>query len=279
MARSSRSIHALIAAVMVVLVVVGASTAVSAAPAAATVGPPDAPLTQVTTSVATNCGTFPITATVPTYVNAGRPFRVTLTAPGLTSGPNGVVTALLTIAGGTKTSANVSFGNTAYFVAAWSSPEPEFRLSITGFDAFDATDILEQFCAVDSPVELAAIPVLHNTPFSAANITATQQYGFYCIAHPTGTLQQIGVSAISVTTPNQAHQGEPFTVSGPASVTGGVRSGNTVTPTGKVGDTVDFWYDSSYVVFAPPPFPPVPVLVCTQLDGPVHLASVPIVAR
>jgi hypothetical protein len=150
-------------------------------------------------------------------------------------------------------------------------------VSITGLDGFHAANIIEQSCSVDSPVELAAIPVLHSTPFSAADITATQQFGFYCLAM--GNLSQLGVSNVSVTVPDQVHQGEPFTFSGAASVTGGVQSGNTVTPTGKVGDTVDFWYDSSYVEYAPPPYQNIPVIVCTQLDGPVHLASVPIVAR
>ena len=59
----------------------------------------------------------------------------------------------------------------------------------------------------------------------------------------------------------------------------GVRAGDTVTPTGAVGETVDFSFDASFTELAPPPLPPVPVNVCEQQGGAVHLASVPIVAR
>ena len=63
------------------------------------------------------------------------------------------------------------------------------------------------------------------------------------------------------------------------SVVGGVRSGDTITPTGAPGETVEFSFDGSYTQYARPALPAHPGHVCQQSSGAVHLASVPILAR
>ncbi len=71
-------------------------------------------------------------------------------------------------------------------------------------------------------------------------ITAEQRVGILCLSYPGGRLSNVYTQDVSITVPNQVREGEPFPVTGPAvSVVGGVRSGDTITPTGAAGETVE----------------------------------------
>jgi hypothetical protein len=218
-------------------------------------------------------------ATVPTSVRAGRPFPVEVAFDGFPLPPTTAGYVHVSIGGGTATDTTIAVGGSTYLVATW-APSQQYTLAITGFGFLDGFQFIDQSCVVDAPAALASIPVRHATPFDAARITAEQRVGILCLRFPGGR-PSADVQDVSVTVPNQARAGEPFTIDaqGAVGVTGGVQSGQTITPTGAVGETVDFSYNGSFTQVLPPPFPPIPVIICDQRGGTVHLASVPIVAR
>jgi hypothetical protein len=266
--------------------VVGAPTATPASPLG---GPPDSPTTQVSVTVTATCsggpsGDYSFVATVPRSVRAGRPFPVEVALDGFSLPPTTAGYVHLSIGGGTATNITIAVEGSTYLVATW-APHQQFNLTITGFGFLDGTQFIAQSCVVDAPATLASIPVRHATPFDAAQITAEQRVGILCLQFGVpgfpGPRPFVNVQDVSVTAPNQARVGEPFMIEaqGAVSVTGGVESGQTITPTGAVGDTVDFSYNGSFTEHLPPPFPPLPRLICDQWGGTVHLASVPIVAH
>ncbi len=261
--------------------VVGAPGRTDASPA---VGPPDSLTAEVPVTIRAACNgappaDFPFVATLPTSVRAGRPFPVQIALAGfpLPSTASGYVR--LSIGGGTASEATIAVEGSSYLVATW-TPRQQFTLAVAGFGILDASQFIDETCLVDAPVALASIPVRHATPFDAAQLTAHQRTGLLCLRFPGGR-PSLETQDVFVTVPNQAHVGEPFTIddAGGVSVTGGVRSGQTITPTGAVGDTVEFSYDGSFTQTFPPPFPPAPLLICDQQGGPIHIASVPIVAH
>jgi hypothetical protein len=260
---------------------VGAPTTTSASPVE---GPPDSSTRQISVTVSANCsggasGDYPFVATVPTSVRAGRPFPVEVAFDGFPLPPTTTGYVNLSIGGGTATNSTIAVEGSSYLVAT-RAPRQQFTLAITGFGFLDGSQFIDQSCVVDAPAALASIPVRHATPFDAAQITAEQRVGIFCLSFPGGRPSAF-VQDVSLTVPNQARAGEPFAIDAleAVGVTGGVRSGQTVTPTGAVGDTVDFSYNGSFTQYLPPPFPPLPSLICDQRGGTVHLASVPIVAR
>jgi hypothetical protein len=279
--RPSRTIGLALAVVAAVAGgVIAAPPPTSAAPAQ---GPPDSPTTDVAVTVTADCPgwggvDFEVLATVPTSVRAGRPFPVRITVGGFPSGATESAFVGLAITGGTKTEATFSPGGTGYFVAAGASGTRTFGLSVTRLGFLDGFQFIDVTCTPIAPVPLVTLPVRHSAPFAGGNITATQTVGLFCITLP-GGYPSAETDSVAVTVPNQARVGEPFPIDGPGDVSGGVRSGDTVTPTGEVGDTVEVTYDGSYQLTFPPPFPPLPYHTCGQRGGPVHLASIPIVAR
>lgn len=258
---------------------VAATSAASGAPAD---GPPDSPTTELHVTVTATCegdapDEYPFVLTVPESVRAGRPFPVEIAldeAP-----PPGVVALVgLSVGGATTTDATVSIGGRAHFVATW-TPGQDLTLAITRFAAVDHVQFTETWCVFDAPAEVAVIPVRHATPFADAALTAHQRVTIVCWNYP-GGWASLSAQDVSLTVPNRVGAGEPFTIQsvGPIGVSGGVRSGQTITPTGAVGETVEIWSDGSYTQYAPPPYPPIPLRICEQEGGAVHLASVPIVA-
>ncbi len=245
-------------------------------------GPPDSPTTVVTATVSATCngGTIPqdlaFDLTVPTSVRTGRPFPVEVAAHDLPL-PDGVAAqAGLSIAGASTTGVNVSMEDPTYLVAT--DGHRDVTLAISQFSVFDPATLYQSSCVVDASTPVVTIPVRQATPFAHASLTATQRVGVLCLSFPGGRLSSVDVYDVSITVPNQVRAGEPFTITGSdVDIVGGVRSGDTVTPTGAAGDTVEFSYDASYTQTAPPPLPPVVILVCQQQGGPVHLASLPIV--
>jgi hypothetical protein len=261
--------------------VVGAPATGSGSPAQ---GAPDIPTTQVTTTVSMSCdGGAPADVgfllTVPTSVRAGRPFPLEIAVDGTALPDTAAGYVRLSISGSTATEVTVAVEGTTHLVAPWAPPKG-LTVTITGYGVIDPADYFETSCAADAPTPAAAIAVRHATPFAAALLTAEQRVGLFCLNYP-GGWPDGSVDTVAVTVPNQVAVGQPFTIDAPGDVdvSGGVRSGQTVTPTGAVGDTVDFSYDGSYTVTFPPPYPPAPARICSQRGGPVHLASVPIVAR
>jgi hypothetical protein len=273
----------LIAIAVVAGGVVGAPAVASGSPTQ--VGPPDAPTTQVTAAVSLSCTTgggvldVGFTLTVPSTVRAGRPFPLTVS---IDEGQLPVTASdfvSLSVTGATQTEITIDSGATTYLVPTW-APQQRLTITITGFGLFDFNQFIQARCTAPTPAVAASIAVRHATPFAAAQLTAEQAVGIFCLSFPGGRPSGF-TSDVGVIVPNQVRVGEPFPIEGGVgvSVSGGTRSGQTVTPTGEVGDTVDFTYNGGFTRIAPPPFPPFPLLTCTQEGGTVHLASVPIVAR
>lgn len=270
--------------IVVAAIGVAATAGAAAADASPAVGPQDSPTTQVPVTVRASCGgapetDYPMVATVPTAVRAGRPFPVKITFADSPLPSTGSGYVRLAIGGGTQSEATLGVEGTGYLVAA-GRPRQQLTLAIAGFGFVDTSVLIDETCAVESPVALPPIPVRHATPFDAAQLTAGQRVAILCLTFPGGR-GFLSTQDVSVTVPNQVRVGEPFTIEDSAGVDvrGGVLSGQTVTPTGAVGDTVDFSFDGSFTRYLPPPFPPIPSIICDQRGGAVHLASVPIVAR
>ena len=247
-------------------------------------GPPEGPPTVVTATVSASCNGGPASdlsfdLTVPTWVRAGRPFPVEVASTEFPL-PDGVASHLgLSVTGASVTDVTVAMEDPTYLVAA-SAPGQDVTLAITTFDVFDPAQLFSSSCTVEAPAAVATVRVRHAAPFAEASLTAEQRVGILCLSYPGGRLSSVYTQDVSITVPNQVHEGEPFPIAGPAvSVVGGVRSGDTITPTGAPGETVEFSFDGSYTQYAPPPYPPIPVTVCQQSSGAVHLASVPILAR
>src|SRR5918998_2036745 len=247
-------------------------------------GPPDSPATEVRATVAMSCDggdptdvTFMVT--VPGVGRAGRPFPLEIAVDGTPLPATAAGYVRLSLAGSVATEVTVAVEGTTYLVAPW-APQQDLAVTITAFGAIDPFQFFETSCVADAPTPAAAIPVRHATPFPVAPLTAEQRVGLFCLTYPGGRPDG-RLETVSVTVPNQVVVGQPFTIEGSAGVDvgGGVRSGQTVTPTGSPGDTVDFSYNGGYPRAAPPPWPPFPVRVCDQRGGTMHLASVPIVAR
>ena len=261
---------------------VGAPAIASGSPAQ---GPPDSSITEVRATVAMSCDGFDpsdvgFVLTVPSSVRAGRPFPLEIAVDGVPLPDTSAGYVRLSLGGSAATEVTVATEGTTYLVAPWApAPEQDLTITITAFGAIEPF-YHDAFCVADTPAPAATIPVRHVTPFPVAQLTAEQRVGIFCLTYPGGRPDGY-LETVSVTVPNQVVVGQPFTIEGSAGVdvSGGVRSGQTVTPTGSPGDTVDFSYNGGYTWTAPPPWPPYPVRVCDQRGGTVHLASVPIVAR
>lgn len=281
MQRARIWVRVLTAVAVAAVGVVGAPAMGSASPAQ---GAPDRPTTQVGASVSMSCdGGEPtdvgFVLTVPSSVRAGRPFPLEIAVDGTTLPASAAGYVRLSLGGSTATEVTVAVEGTSYLVTPW-APQQELTITITAFGAIDPFQFFDTSCVAEAPTPVASIPVRHATPYAAAQLTAEQRVGLFCLTFPGGRPDG-ELDAVSVTVPNRVAVGQPFTIetSGGVDVSGGVLSGDTVTPTGAVGDTVDFSYNGSYTVTFPPPFPPIPARTCSQRGGTVHLASVPIVAR
>ncbi len=236
--------------------------------------PPEGPPVDVSIPLASVCAGAPsdatLTATVPQWVRAGRPFSVSVSVS--LSLPV-VAYALLDVPGGTTSPISVGLPGNTYVVAAGHTER--FPLSVTqiGFGAEQLIDPV--VCTPTAPVELASIEVRRPRRTAAMELTTSQLVGLWCVNDarvnfPMG-------EQVSLTVPSQARAGVPFeitltgaTTAATLGVVGATLDGGTVTPTGPPGSTVEISFVEGTIT-------EFPFIVCNQMGGPVHLATIPIV--